>query len=232
ILGGYRYICGRDIEILPDGSPRIATAHMFGFSERFMSEYLPYTLELGRSFVRPEYQSSRAGSKAIYVVDNLWDGLGSLTVVNPELKYLFGKVTMYPSYTAECRDLILHFLHKYFPDPDRLVWPLTPLKTNADPVELDKIFNGGDFKSDFRILNALVRSHGDNIPPLVHAYMGLSPTMRMFGTAVNDEFGDVEESGIFFAIDEIFEEKKQRHIDTFQPLLTNGTQQFNSHFAR
>lgn len=232
ILGGYRFICGRDIEIKPDGSPRIATAHMFGFSSRFMTEYLPYTLELGRSFVRPEYQSSRAGSKAIYALDNLWDGLGSLTVVYPELKYLFGKVTMYPSYTAVCRDLILHFLHKYFPDPDRLVWPLRPLQTGADPAELDKIFNGGDFKADFRILNTVVRSHGDNIPPLVHAYMGLSPTMRMFGTAINDEFGDVEESGIFFAIDEIFEEKKQRHIDTFQPLLTNGTQQFNSHFAR
>ncbi len=217
ILGGYRFICGRDIEILPDGSPRIATAHMFAFSERFLKEYLPYTLELGRSFVRPEYQSSRAGAKAIYVLDNLWDGLGSLTVINPELKYLFGKVTMYPSYTPACRDLILHFLHKYFPDPDHLVWPITPLKTNADTAALDAVFEGEDYKSAFRTLNTEVRRLGNNIPPLVHAYMSLSPTMRMFGTAVNDEFGDVEESGFFFAIDEIFEEKKQRHIDTYQP---------------
>lgn len=217
ILGGYRFICGRDIEILPDGSPRIATAHMFAFSERFLKDYLPYTLELGRSFVRPEYQSSRAGAKAIYVLDNLWDGLGSLTVINPELKYLFGKVTMYPSYTPACRDLILHFLHKYFPDPDRLVWPITPLKTDADTAALDAIFEGEDYKTAFRTLNTEIRRRGNNIPPLVHAYMSLSPTMRMFGTAVNDEFGDVEESGFFFAIDEIFEEKKQRHIDTYQP---------------
>ncbi len=223
ILGGYRFICGPDIEIRSDGSPRIATAHMFGFSDRFMKDYLPYTLELGRSFVRPEYQSSRAGAKAIYVLDNLWDGLGSLTVVYPELKYLFGKVTMYQSYTSVCRDMILYFLHKYFPDPDRLVWPLTPLQTGASVEEMERLFNGGDFKSDFRILNAEVRRYGDTIPPLVHAYMSLSPTMRMFGTAVNDEFGDVEESGIFFAIDEIFEEKKQRHIDTFHPLI-NGPQ--------
>lgn len=218
ILGGYRFICGRDIRYDDNGKPRIATSHMFNFSERFLKDYLPYTLELGRSFVRPEYQSSRAGSKAIYALDNLWDGLGSLTVIYPEIKYLFGKVTMYPSYTEECRDMILFFLHKYFPDPDRLVWPITPLNINTDPQRLEALFCGGSFKEDYRILNAEVRHHGDNIPPLVNAYMSLSPSMRMFGTAINDEFGDVEESGIFFAISEIFEEKKQRHIDTFRPL--------------
>ena len=215
ILGGYRYICGRDIVLDADNKPMIATSHMFRFSQRFLDDYLPYTIELGRSFVRPEYQSSRAGAKAIYVLDNLWDGLGSLTVVHPDTRYLFGKVTMYPSYTAACRDMILYFLNKYFPDPDELVRPINALRTDADQAALEAIFCGGDFKSDFRILNAQVRAHGDTIPPLVHAYMGLSPTMRMFGTAVNDEFGDVEESGIFLAIDEILEEKKKRHIDTY-----------------
>ena len=215
ILGGYRYICGRDIRLDNEGNPMIATSHMFRFSKRFLEDYLPYTLELGRSFVRPEYQSSRAGAKAIYVLDNLWDGLGSLTVVNPDIRYLFGKVTMYPSYTAVCRDMILFFLNKYFPDPDELVRPITALKTDADEEALSKLFDGGDFKSDFRILNAHVRAHGETSPPLVHAYMGLSPTMRMFGTAVNHEFGDVEESGIFMAIDEILEEKKKRHIDSY-----------------
>lgn len=217
ILGGYRFICGEDIKFDSDGRPRIATSHMFEFSERFIRDYLPYTIELGRSFVRPEYQSSRAGAKAIYALDNLWDGLGSLTVVHPSVKYLFGKVTMYPSYIAECRDMILYFMHKYFPDPDRLVRPIKPLDTHSDIASLQATFNGGDFKSDLRILNAAVRARGLTIPPLVHAYMSLSPTMRMFGTAINDEFGDVEESGIFFAIDEIFEEKKQRHIASYHP---------------
>ncbi|MDE6574877.1 MAG: GNAT family N-acetyltransferase [Muribaculaceae bacterium] len=217
ILGGYRFICGKDIRFDEHGRPRIATSHMFRFSPEFLENYLPYTLELGRSFVRPEYQSSRAGAKAIYVLDNLWDGLGALTLVHPEIRYLFGKVTMYPEYTKLCRDMILYFLHKYFPDPDEFVRPYKPLVTDTPAEELEAMFNGGDFKSDFKILNAGVRAHGQNIPPLVHAYMGLSPTMRMFGTAVNDEFGDVEESGIFIAISEILEEKKQRHIDTYHP---------------
>lgn len=216
ILGGYRFICGRDIRMTPDGRPRIATSHMFEFSERFIRDYLPYTLELGRSFVRLEYQSSRAGAKALYTLDNLWDGLGSLTVINPEIKYLFGKVTMYPSYTARCRDMILYFLHKHFPDPDHLITPMNPLRTEADPAELAAIFTGQTFKEDYRILNTEVHRHGDNIPPLVNAYMSLSPTMKMFGTAINDEFGNVEESGILLTVDEIFPEKKQRHIDSFK----------------
>lgn len=217
ILGAYRYICGPDIAINADGSPEIATAHMFRFSPRFMTEYLPYTIELGRSFVRTEYQSSRAGAQAIYVLDNLWDGLGALTRKYPGMRYLFGKVTMYPSYGPECRDMILFFLNKYFPDPDKLVWPIQPLRMSTGTDRLNALFNGGDFKSDLRILNTNIRAHGLTIPPLVHAYMGLSPTMRMFGTAINDEFGDVEETGIFLTIDEILEEKKQRHIDTYIP---------------
>ena len=218
ILGGYRYICGRDIRMDGQGRPRIATSHMFSFSPEFLRDYLPYTLELGRSFVRPEYQASRAGAKALYTLDNLWDGLGSLTVVNPEIKYLFGKVTMYPSYVERCRDMILYFMHKHFPDPEGLVKPITPLPQTYDPAEMAAIFTGETFKEDYHILNAQVRTYGLNIPPLVNAYMSLSPTMRMFGTAINDEFGNVEESGIFFAVDEIFDEKKRRHIATFRPV--------------
>lgn len=217
ILGGYRYICGKDIRTDSHGRPRIATSHMFRFSDRFIRDYLPYTLELGRSFVRPEYQSSRAGAKALYALDNLWDGLGSLTVINPEIRYLFGKVTMYPNYTERCRDLILYFLHKHFPDPEELVRPIHPLPYASDPEEMARIFTSDNFKDDYVILNGQVRAHGDNIPPLVNAYMSLSPTMHMFGTAINDEFGNVEESGIFFAVDEILDAKKRRHIDTFHP---------------
>lgn len=215
ILGGYRYITGENIRKKPDGTPRIATSHMFDFSRDFIENYLPYTIELGRSFVRPEYQSSKAGAKAIYALDNLWDGLGALTVVHPEIKYLFGKVTMYPGYSRECRDMILYFLNRHFPDPDGLVRPITPLPTAIDVEAMEKLFTGKTFAEDYKILNKAIRNHGVNIPPLVNAYMSLSPTMRMFGTAINDEFGDVEESGIFFAIDEIFEEKKRRHIGTY-----------------
>ncbi|MEE1022430.1 MAG: GNAT family N-acetyltransferase [Muribaculaceae bacterium] len=216
IIGGYRFILGEDIRLDENGVPRIATSHMFRFSDRFINEILPLTIELGRSFVSPDYQSSKAGPKALYALDNLWDGLGALTVEYPAIRYLFGKVTMYPDYGEECRDMLLFFLHKYFPDTDELVRPLEPLETHPDTGRLEKLFNGGSFKEDYKILNHSVREHGLNIPPLVNAYMSLSPTMRMFGTAVNHEFGEVEESGIFFKISDIFEEKKHRHIMTYR----------------
>lgn len=218
IVGGYRFILGEHIRF-PGGSPKIATAHMFGFSEDFLKNLLPTALELGRSFVATTHQNTKSNSKALYVLDNLWDGLGALTVVYPQIEYLFGKVTMYPSYGEECRDMLLGFLHKYFHDSENLVWPLEELPNNAKSEEIQKIFTGGSFKEDYRILNHAIRAHGKNIPPLVNAYMSLSPTMKVFGTAINHEFGDVEETGIFFKISEIFEEKKRRHIQTF---IDNG----------
>ena len=116
ILGGYRYILGDEVEFDEAGKPILATSHMFNFSEKFIKEILPTTIELGRSFVTLEYQSTRAGSKGLFALDNLWDGLGALTVVKPNVKYFFGKMTMYPSYNRFGRDLILHFLNKHFPD--------------------------------------------------------------------------------------------------------------------
>lgn len=216
ITGGYRFILGEDIRFCENGAPRIATSHMFRFSDRFISEYLPFTIELGRSFVSLDYQSSKAGARALYALDNLWDGLGALTVVYPQIKYLFGKVTMYPDYGEECRDMLLYFLRKHFSDTDNLVVPIEPLKTNPDLEGFAKLFTGDGFKEDYRILNHSVREHGLNIPPLVNAYMSLSPTMKVFGTAINHEFGEVEETAIFLKISDIFEEKKQRHIKSYR----------------
>ena len=215
ILGGYRYLFGDEVEYDEHGKPVLATAHMFDFSEKFLKEYLPKTVELGRSFVTLEYQSSRAGSKGLFALDNLWDGLGALTVINPNMKYYFGKMTMYPSYHRQGRDMILYFLNKHFHDADELITPIRPLELETDPSLLEKIFCCDSFKDDYRILNTEVRKLGYNIPPLVNAYMSLSPTMRMFGTAINYGFGDVEETGILIAVDEILEQKRIRHIESF-----------------
>ncbi len=214
IIGGYRFILGKDIKLI-NGKPRIATSHMFNFSPEFISDYLPHTIELGRSFVRLEYQSSRVGAKAIFALDNLWDGLGALTVEYPDIRYLFGKFTMYPSYDRECRDMLLYFLGKYFRDKDGLVTPYFPIYTGDGDGKFCEMFSGENFTEDYRTLNNAIRNHGITIPPLVNAYMSLSPTMKIFGTAINDEFGDVEETGIFITISEVYAEKINRHINTY-----------------
>ncbi len=216
IIGGYRYLYGCDVRFDENGEPIMATAHgMFSFSQKFLTEVLPYTVELGRAFVALEYQSTRMGSKSLFALDNLWDGLGALTVVLPNVKYLFGKVTMYPSYLTKARDMILYFLNKHFPDNDKLVTPVTPLVIETDEAELRSLFCKDNFKEDYRILKQEVHKFGLAIPPMVNAYMGLSPTMKIFGTAVNYDFGNVEETGLLIAVDELQDDKRMRYIESF-----------------
>lgn len=215
ILGGYRYILGSDIKLDENGQPLLATAHMFHFSEKFVKEYLPYTIELGRSFVTPEYQSSKAGTKALFALDNLWDGLGALIVKCNNMKYFFGKMTMYPDYNRQARDLIQHFLFKHFEDKDKLVVPMDPLVIETPTAELERVLHEKEFKDDYKLLNAAVRSYGVNIPPLVNSYMSLSPTMKMFGGGINHEFSEAEETCILVTFDDIYDAKKARHVDSF-----------------
>lgn len=211
IIGGYRYVkCLKSMD--EKGQIHLSTAHYFDFSNQFITDYLPYTIELGRSWVQPNFQPSINPRKGLFALDNIWDGLGVLVRENPEIKYFFGKVTMYPNYNTESRDFLLHFMHTYFPDKEQLMTPKHPLVQNYDRKYVDAQLAGLDFKDGFKVLNGHVRENGEFIPPLVNIYMNLSPTMKTFGTAVNPEFGGVEETGILVIIDDIFEEKKERHM--------------------
>jgi hypothetical protein len=216
ILGGYRFRWGNEISLDANNQPdNIATGELFHFSPEFIKNYLPKMVELGRSFVSLDYQSTKFGSKGLFALDNLWDGLGALSVLDPEIRYFFGKVTMYNTYNAEARNLILYFLDKYFKDKENLVTPVQALQTNADYDKMHLLFDNKTYKEDYKILNTEVRKYNINIPPLVSAYMNLSPSMRVFGTAVNEDFGAVEETGILIDINDIFEDKKKRHIESF-----------------
>lgn len=212
IVGGYRYIrCADAIDQLT-GDIQLSTTHYFDFSERFITDYLPFTIELGRSWVQPNFQPSVNPRKGLFALDNIWDGLGALIVNNPDIKYFFGKVTMYPNYHTASRDFLLHFMHHYFPDTEHLMKPFHPLKQTYDRAYVENQLKGLDFKDGFKVLNSAVRENGEFIPPLVNIYMNLSATMKTFGTAVNPEFGNVEETGILITIADIFPEKKERHM--------------------
>ncbi|MBR2260155.1 MAG: GNAT family N-acetyltransferase [Paludibacteraceae bacterium] len=215
IIGGYRYLHGCEATFQPNGQPNLTSSHLFIYSDKFIKDYLPYTIELGRSFVRPEYQSSKKGAKSLYALDNLWDGLGALTLTIPNTKYFFGKATIYPSFNEESRNCIFAFLKKYFADKENLVYPRHPFDIDKACNEFEKILTGDSFKEDYTILKSYVKKTGHNIPPLINAYMSLSPTMKTFGSCINDEFGEVIETGLMITIEEIFEQKRVRHVDTF-----------------
>lgn len=215
IIGGYRFICGPDICLDEHGQPVLATAPFMHFSQNFIDNYLVHVMELGRAFIAPEFQSTKAGRKALFALDNLWDGLGALMVERPGLKYFFGKVTIYPWYNALCRDMIFYFMDLYFHDDDRLVTVSEPMHYKTDVRELEKLFTGDDFKADYARLNKEVRANGENIPPLVNSYIKLSQSMRYFGNGVCEEFGNAIEAGILIDFDQMYDDKKERHVDSF-----------------
>ena len=218
VIGGYRFIdCAKILTDNEDDFIPMSTSHYFSFSKEFREEYLPKTIELGRSWVQPNYQPSVNPRKGLYALDNIWDGLAVLTVVYPNLEYFFGKVTMYPDYDLESRDFLLYFLHHYFPDPDNLAKSRYPIDQKSNQAKFKELLNGYDFKEGFKVLNQYVRSRGAIIPPLMNIYMHLSPTMRTFGTAKNPDFGGVEETAILLKIKDIYADKKERHI---APLLS------------
>ena len=214
IVGGYRFLLCDHLPVDENGQVDTPTSELFLYSEKFVKEYLPYTIELGRSFVQPNYQPSKILAKGMYSLDNLWDGLGSLIDIYPEAKYYFGKVTMYPQLERTSRDMILYFMQNQFPDKDHLVTvrPELNLPILADPEWLASIFNADNYRDNYKILVKLVRERGAAVPPLVNAYMNLSPTLRSFGTALNPGFGKVEETGILVTISDMFEEKVKRHL--------------------
>lgn len=217
ILGGYRYHLGGEMSKDENGKVQIATAKLFKFSDKFMNDYLPYTVELGRSFVQPAYQSTAKGKKSLYALDNLWDGLGAIWINNPDYKYFFGKVTMYTSFEPEARNLILYYIQKHFGDKEELITAYNPLDTKMDREKMASILTSDDPQDDMKILSQEVRARGENIPPLINAYINLSPSLKTFGTILNEHFGDVEETAIMITNSDMYPAKIERHIKSYRP---------------
>lgn len=215
ILGGYRFLESKCAPIDKNGNPEFATSRLFNYSEEFKQEFLPHLIELGRSFVVPSQQVTTAGRRGLFTLDNLWDGLGCLVVDNPDVKYFFGKVTMYTHFNKEARNMILYFLDNYFGNYEHLIKLINPLDLQMDLPAIRGMFSGDNYQEDYKLLGKKVRDLGENIPPLINAYMGLSSSMKVFGTSINPYFGGVEETGIMLTIGDIYPEKTKRHVESY-----------------
>ncbi len=217
IIGGYRFLFGSDAMFDENGQPILASSHQFRFSQKFIDEYLPHVIELGRNFVAPEYQSSKAGAKSIFAFDNLWDGLVAIIMKHPDLLYFFGKITIYPSYDYITKDLIYHFLWKHYGDKDELVrpWDDQLIMPGSDPELMNLVVNKDDLLEDYKLLKGAARMRGVNVPPNVTAYISITSEMLMFGTAVNHLMHNIEDTAVLIPFDDIYHDKKSRHIGAY-----------------
>lgn len=227
ILGGYRYILCGGLEI-----EKMATRELFNFSDKFINEYLPFTIELGRSFIQPNYQGTNIKRKGLYSLDNLWDGLGALMVKYDNYQYFFGKVTMYTSYNYKARNTLLNFLHKYFEDEYGLVTPIQPLDYDKENAYYQELFKDMDYAQAYKTLFKEIKNNNELIPPLINSYMNLSPSMKVFGTAINEGFGGVEETGILVSVKDMYEEKIDRHVKPMRSLKESIAAKFRPRWWR
>ncbi|MEI7503051.1 MAG: GNAT family N-acetyltransferase [Paludibacter sp.] len=213
IIGGYRYLPGSEVDYASDGQPKFVMSHLFTFSDKFVKEFIPYTIELGRAFVQPDYQTSKMGTKSLFALDNLWDGLGALIHTVKDARYFIGKVTIYNNYPVTARELIYEYMFRYFPDPDNLIIPRTPIHVSAkNKVLAKKLFVEKDSSSNYKALQKAVRAEGETVPSMFHAYIGLTDTMRVFGSIFDKSFGSVYETGIMITMADLLETKKARYI--------------------
>jgi len=216
IIGGYRYLPGHDVDFEANGQPKFVMSHLFTFSDKFIKEYIPYTIELGRAFVQPDYQTSKMGMKSLFALDNLWDGLGALIHTVKDARYFIGKVTIYEDYPITARELIYEYMSRYFPDPDKMIAPINPIHASRNSKLIaKKIFTGIDSSDDYKALQKAVRTEGETIPPLFNAYIGLSNTMRFFGSIFDPDFGSVYETGIMITMADLLETKRKRYIEPY-----------------
>ncbi|MDD2284227.1 MAG: GNAT family N-acetyltransferase [Paludibacter sp.] len=220
IIGGYRFLSGADVKLDENGQPAFVMSHLFSFSDKFIKEYMPHTIELGRAFVQPDYQTTKMGMKSLFALDNLWDGLGALIHSVKGAKYFIGKVTIYKNYPVKCRELIYEYLSKHFQDTDKLIQPKKPIVVSAKTKKLAKtVFKEENPVDDYKLLNKVIRNEGDNIPPMFNAYIGLTDTMRFFGSIQDHDFGSVYETGLMVIMDDLLETKKQRYIQPYVEYL-------------
>ena len=216
IIGGYRYISGVDVELSENGQPKFVMSHLFTFNQKFITDYMPHTIELGRAFVQPDYQTSKMGTKSLFALDNLWDGLGALVHSIQGAKYFIGKVTIYKDYPIVARELIYEYMFRYFPDPEKIIIPKDAVKVSKANQELaKKIFHGKNASDDYKALQKAIRVEGETIPAMFNAYIGLTDTMRMFGSILDHDFGSVYETGIFVVMDDLLETKRKRYIEPY-----------------
>lgn len=220
IIGGYRYLPGLDVDFDSHGQPKFVMAHLFIFTDKFIRDFIPYTIELGRAFVQPDYQTSKMGTKSLFALDNLWDGLGALSHSVKNARYFIGKVTIYEHYPLIARELIYEYMHRYFPDPDAIISPKNPIHVSEKTYQFAKeIFVHNDSFSDYKALQKAIRVEGETIPSMFNAYIGLTHTMRFFGSIYDPDFGSVYETGIMITMDDLLENKRKRYIEPYVQYL-------------
>lgn len=207
IVGAYRLAdCSR---VLPEyGVDALYSSTLFTFTDNFLENFAMKGIELGRSFVQQKYWNSNA-------LDYLWHGIGAYLASRPEVKYLFGPVSISASYSREAVNMLVHFYSKWFPDEKGLASHKTPYVMSRNELDdMHRLFGEEDYKADFRALKSNLKHFGHAVPTLYKQYSELCEDngVSFLDFGIDKDFGSCVDGMILVTVPAIKETKKNRYI--------------------
>jgi len=180
---------------------------LFKYNED-LTPYLKNSIELGRSFVQPKYWGTRA-------LDYLWYGIGAYLKKNPNIKYMFGPVSMSASLPKVAKDMMVFYYSHYFKEEKALVTPRLPYQYSNNISELDNIFSLDDRKKDFKLLKSTLSNMNSSVPTLYKQYSDIAEEggVKFLGFNIDPDFGDCVDGFILVNVKEIKDGPRKRYID-------------------
>ncbi|MGM5481554.1 MAG: GNAT family N-acetyltransferase [Nanobdellota archaeon] len=221
ILGGYRFINGKDVP-KEHAQDFLASGIVFNLANTFKDKYLHDIIELGRSWVHPDY-IIKHGEKGLgsFMLNNLFDGLSTL-IVDEKPKYFFGKVTLYPSEDMAYfhqRNAMMNILskHRSLEDKRPLLFAKQTVDNPPDAEKFRRISNPeNSFTEDYLRYRKITEKEGhDYMPPLLHTYLKISDDLKYLGIGQNEGFGNTEEVAILVPVDSVKPKYINKRIETY-----------------
>ena len=206
IAGAYRIGVGKDILDIY-GTKGLYTSKLFDFDDKFDS-YISQGIELGRSFVQPKYWNSRA-------LDYLWQGIGSFIKMQPQIRYLFGAVSLSDTFSSEAKGMMIEFYRHYFGTNESLVKHKYPYKISLETSKRCKdIFVYNDYKKDLQMLKEKLGMMGYAIPTLYKQYSEICEDggVKFFDFGYDKDFGNCVDGFIVTDLSLLKESKRKRYV--------------------
>ena len=206
IVGSYR-IGNSDFIFKNIGVKGFYSNNLFKYNEEF-TPYLKSSIELGRSFVQPKYWGTRA-------LDYLWFGIGAYLKSNPNIKYMFGPVSMSASFPTVAKDMMIFYYSHYFKEEVNLVEGKTPYQYSNNISEIKELFDLEDKKKDFKFLKSALSNIGVTVPTLYKQYSEITEDggIKFLSFNIDKNFGDCIDGFILVEVDKIKDSAKKRYIN-------------------
>ncbi|MEA1920584.1 MAG: GNAT family N-acyltransferase [Campylobacterota bacterium] len=206
IVGSYRIAEAREIIDILD-IEGLYTSTLFRYEKEF-DTYFNEGIELGRSFVQPKYWNSRA-------LDYLWQGIGAYLKANPQIRYMFGPVSISRSYNDEAVALLAFFYTNYFGAKHQSVKHIESYQMTSTQLErFENLFTCNNYREDLVMLKNELQSMGYAIPTLYKQYSDLciEDGVQFMDFGIDRDFDNCVDGFLVVDLAKLKPQKRKRYI--------------------